>query len=52
MVIGAGIVFTEPSMDQGMVRRLVVDPQEKELLGLQVGLELESGEFERGGFRG
>jgi hypothetical protein len=52
MVIGAGIVFAELSVDQSMVRRLIVDPQEEELSGLQVGLELESGDFERGSFGG
>jgi hypothetical protein len=39
-------------MDQGMVGRLVVDPQEKELSGLQVRLELECNGLERGGFFG
>jgi hypothetical protein len=31
MVVGTGVVFAEPSVDQGMVRRLVVDPQKEEL---------------------
>jgi hypothetical protein len=41
VVIGARVVFAEPSMDQGVVGRLVVDPQEEELSGLEIGLELE-----------
>jgi hypothetical protein len=52
MMIGAGVVFAEPSMDQDVVGRLVVDPQEKELSGLQVRLELERNRLERGGFFG
>jgi hypothetical protein len=51
MMVGARVVFAEPGVDQGMVRRLIVDPQE-ELSQLQVGLELKSSEFERGGFGG
>jgi hypothetical protein len=51
VVIGAGIVFAEPSVDEGMVGRLVIDPQEEELLGLEVGLELEGGDSERYGVR-
>jgi hypothetical protein len=50
MMVGAGVVFAEPSVDQGVVGRLVVDPQEKELSGLQVRLEFEHNELERGGF--
>jgi hypothetical protein len=34
MVVGTGIVFAEPGMDQGVVGRLVVDPQKEELSGL------------------
>jgi hypothetical protein len=52
MMIGAGVVFAEPGMDQGVVGRLIVDPQEEELSWLQFGLELESDESERGGFGG
>jgi hypothetical protein len=52
MMVGARVVFAEPGVDQGVVRRLIIDPQEEELLRLQVGLELKSGEFKRGGFRG
>jgi hypothetical protein len=52
MMIRAGIVFAEPGVDQGVIGRLVVDPQEEELSWLQVGLELESSEPERGGFGG
>jgi hypothetical protein len=40
MVIRAGVVLTEPSVDQGVIGRLVVDPQEEELLRLQVGLDV------------
>jgi hypothetical protein len=35
-----------------VIRGLVIDPQEKELSWLQVGLELEDGDFEQDGFRG
>jgi hypothetical protein len=52
MMVGARIVFTEPGMNQGMVGRLVVDPQKEELSGLQIRLELERSEFERDGFAG
>jgi hypothetical protein len=45
VVIGAGVVFAEPGMDQGMVGRLVVDPQEDELLRLETGLKFEGGEL-------
>jgi hypothetical protein len=51
-MVGARVVFVEVDVDQGVVRRLIVDPQEEELSRLQVGLELKSGEPERGGFRG
>jgi hypothetical protein len=30
-MVRAGIVFAEPGVDQGVVGRLVVDPQEEEL---------------------
>jgi hypothetical protein len=49
MVVRAGVVLAEPSMDEGVVGRLVVDPQEEELLGLEVGLELEGDNFEGDG---
>jgi hypothetical protein len=49
VVIGTRVVFTEPSVDEGMVGRLVVDPQEEELSGLKVGLELKGDDFEGGG---
>jgi hypothetical protein len=52
MMVGTRVVFAEPGVDQGVVWRLIVDPQEEELLWLQVGLELKSGESERGGFGG
>jgi hypothetical protein len=51
MVVRAGVVFAEPSVNKGMVRRLVIDPQEKELLGLEVGLELKGDNFERDSVR-
>jgi hypothetical protein len=34
VMVGARVVFAEPSVDQGVVRGLVVDPQEEELSGL------------------
>jgi hypothetical protein len=49
VVIGAGIVFAEPGMYEGVVRRLVVDLEEEELSRLEVGLELEGDNFERDG---
>jgi hypothetical protein len=52
MMVGARVVFAEPDVDQGVVGGLVVDPQEEELLGLQVGLKLERSELERDGFSG
>jgi hypothetical protein len=52
MMIGTGVVFAEPSVDQGVIGRLVVDPQEEELSRLQVGLKLEGSDFEGDGFRG
>jgi hypothetical protein len=51
MVVRAGVVFAEPSVDKGMVRRLVIDPQEEELSGLKVGLKLEGDNFERDSVR-
>jgi hypothetical protein len=45
-MVGARIVFTEPSVDESVVRGLVVDPQEKEFSGLEIGLEFERDEFE------
>jgi hypothetical protein len=47
MMIGTGVVFAEPGVDKGMVRRLVVHPQEEELSWLKVGLELKFDDFER-----
>jgi hypothetical protein len=47
MIVGARVVFTKPGVDESVVRRLVVDPQEEELLWLEVRLELESDDFER-----
>jgi hypothetical protein len=51
-VIGAGIVLAEPSVDEGVVGRLIIDPQEEELSGLKVGLELEGDNFEGNGVGG
>jgi hypothetical protein len=34
MMIGAGVIFAEPGVDQDMVRGLVVNPQEEKLSGL------------------
>jgi hypothetical protein len=46
VVIGTGIVFAKPSVDESMVGGLVVDPQKEELLWLKVGLKLEGDRFE------
>jgi hypothetical protein len=48
MVIGAGVVFAKIGVDEGMIGRLVVDPQEEELLRLKVWLEFEGGDLKRG----
>jgi hypothetical protein len=45
-MVRAGVVFAEPSVDESVVEGLVVDPQEKELPRLEVGLELEGDGFE------
>jgi hypothetical protein len=52
MMVGARVVFAEPSVDEGMVRRLVVDPQKEELLGLEVRLKLKDGDLEWDGVSG
>jgi hypothetical protein len=52
MMVGARVVFAKVGVDQGMVQRLIIDPQEEELSQLQVGLELKGGESERSGFGG
>jgi hypothetical protein len=49
VVIGAGVVLAELSMDQSMVGRLVVDPQEEELSRLETGLEFKGDEPEGNG---
>jgi hypothetical protein len=49
-MIGARVVFAEPSVDQTVVGGLIVDPQEEELSGLQFGLELECSEPEGDSF--
>jgi hypothetical protein len=51
-MVGTGVVFTEPSVDKGMVRRLIVDPKEEELLQLEVWLEFKGNSFEWDGFYG
>jgi hypothetical protein len=52
VVVWTGIIFTEVHVDEGVVERLVVDPQEEKLPGLKVGLELEGDDFERSHTRG
>jgi hypothetical protein len=52
MMVGARVVFAEVGVDQGMVWRLIIDPQEEELSQLQVGLELKGSEFEGDGLGG
>jgi hypothetical protein len=46
VVIGAGVVFAESSVDESMVRRLIIDPQKEELSRLEVRLELKGDDFE------
>jgi hypothetical protein len=46
-MVQVGIVFAEVCVDEGVVRRLVVDPQEEELSWLKVRLELKGDDFER-----
>jgi hypothetical protein len=52
VVVRARVVFAKVGVHKGMVRRLVVDPQEEELTGLQMRLELECDDFEGSSFRG
>jgi hypothetical protein len=47
VVIRAGVVFAEPSVDESMVGGLVVDPQEEELSWLEVRLEFKGDDSER-----
>jgi hypothetical protein len=47
VMIGAGIVLAEVGMGEGMVRWLIVDPEEKELLGLKVRLKFK-GDLSKG----
>jgi hypothetical protein len=49
MVIGTGVVFAKPGVNEGMVQRLVVDPQEEELSRLEIGLELKDSDLEGDG---
>jgi hypothetical protein len=46
MVVWARVVFAKLSVDEGVVRGLVIDPKEKELSWLKAGLELEVNDFE------
>jgi hypothetical protein len=46
VMVRAGVVFTEPSVNESMVEGLVVDPQKKELSRLEVGFELKGDRFE------
>jgi hypothetical protein len=52
VVVRARVVFAEVGVHKGVVRRLVVDPEEEELAGLQMGLELERDNFKGGSFWG
>jgi hypothetical protein len=49
VMVGAGVVLAEPGMDKGVIRRLIVDPQEEELSWLEIGLELKVDNFKGGG---
>jgi hypothetical protein len=49
VVVRAGVIFAEVGVDEGMVRGLVIDPEEEELSWLEVGLELEGDDFESDG---
>jgi hypothetical protein len=51
-MIGTGVVFAEPGVNKGVVRRLVIDPQEEELPRLEVGLKLKDGDLEGNGIGG
>jgi hypothetical protein len=50
VVVRARVVLAEVGVHKGVVRRLVVDPEEEELAGLQMGLELERDNFEGSSF--
>jgi hypothetical protein len=52
VVVRARVVLAEVGMHKGVVQRLVVDPQEEELAGLQMGLELEGDDFKGDSFWG
>jgi hypothetical protein len=52
MVIWAGVVFAEPGMDEGMVRRLIVDSEEEELSWLETRLKFKGDDLEGGCVRG
>jgi hypothetical protein len=47
VVVRAGVVFAEPGVNEGMIGRLVIDPQKEELTWLEVGLKFEGGDLER-----
>jgi hypothetical protein len=48
VVIRARVIFAKPGVDEGVIRGLIVDPQEKELSWLEVRLELKGDNLERG----
>jgi hypothetical protein len=50
VVIRARVVSTEVGVHKGVVQGLIVDPQEEELVGLQIGLEFKRDDFEGSGF--
>jgi hypothetical protein len=45
-MVRARVVLAKVGVRKGVVWRLVVDPQEEELAGLQMGLEFERDDFE------
>jgi hypothetical protein len=47
VVVRAGVILAEPSVDQGVVGGLVVNLEEKELSWLEIRLKLKSNDFER-----
>jgi hypothetical protein len=52
MMVGAGVIFAEVCMHEGVVWGLVIDPEEEKLSWLQVGLEFERSDFKGDSFRG
>jgi hypothetical protein len=47
VVVRTGVVFTEVGVDEDVARWLIVESEEKELLGLKAGLELKVNLLER-----